>query len=153
MSTTKVWNLKYQLGATSRTASDASNPQTRKAAIEGAKNIANRNGWKVWVEHSKTGERIFDSVGSVPSEFAKKAAADVAKKELAERIAGSKFRPVTWNDISKVGCPLLGWGIEEKAKGSARYIPRALDGKVHPFTSKAKAQTKCDELNAIANPR
>ncbi|WP_186168254.1 hypothetical protein [Burkholderia gladioli] len=60
MSTTKVWNLTYALGNTSRIVSDASNPQVRTSALEGAEKIA-ANGWRVWVEHRKTGERIFES--------------------------------------------------------------------------------------------
>ncbi|MBG0881935.1 hypothetical protein H0X90_34610 [Burkholderia sp. 9775_39] len=60
MSTTKVWNLTYALGNTSRIVGDASNPQARTSAIKGAEKIAG-NGWRVWVEHHKTGERIFES--------------------------------------------------------------------------------------------
>lgn len=73
-----------------------------------------------------------------------------AANALRERIRGSKFRPVDWSDISKPGCPVLGWGIEEKVQLARRYIPRALDGKIHPFASKKEAQIQCDELNAIA---
>jgi hypothetical protein len=155
MSSTKVWHVKYQIGATSRVASSAANPQTRKGATEMAKKIANDNGWKVWVEHGKTGERIFDSVGSVPSEFAlkitKKINEEEAQKALAARIAGSTFRPVLWSDIYKVKNRELGWGIEEKMKGKRAYVPRAIDGQIHPFKTKAQAQLRCNELNALAS--
>lgn len=63
----KVWNLMYQLGTTSRVAGDSANPQLRKSALAGARTIAENNGWKVWVEHHKTGLRIYDSVGTVPA--------------------------------------------------------------------------------------
>lgn len=58
--TTKVWNLKYALGNTGRVASDASNPHTRKSALEGAA-VIDKNGWRVWVEHHTSGKRIFES--------------------------------------------------------------------------------------------
>ncbi|HDR9497165.1 TPA: hypothetical protein QDC06_000357 [Burkholderia cepacia] len=57
MSTTKVWNLTYALGNTSRVVGDASNPRARASALEGAEKIE-ANGWRVWVEHHKTGVRI-----------------------------------------------------------------------------------------------
>jgi hypothetical protein len=60
MASTKVWNVQYQIGMTFRVSSHADNPQTRRIATEVAKKIAKDNGWKVWVEHAKTGERIFD---------------------------------------------------------------------------------------------
>lgn len=60
MSTTKVWNLMYALGNTERVVGDASNPQARASALEGAKKIE-QNGWRVWVSHHETGERIFES--------------------------------------------------------------------------------------------
>ncbi len=60
MSTTKVWNLMYALGNTSRIVGDASNPQARASALESAEKIE-VNGWRVWVEHHKTGLRIFES--------------------------------------------------------------------------------------------
>ncbi|WP_371436315.1 hypothetical protein [Polaromonas sp.] len=63
----KVWNLKYELGTTSRVAADSGNPQSRSSALAGARTIAEKNGWKVWVEHHITGVRIFDSVGCVPA--------------------------------------------------------------------------------------
>lgn len=63
----KVWSLKYELGTTSQVSEDAENPQSRKSALAGAKTIAEKNGWKVWVEHHKTGIRIFDSAGCVPA--------------------------------------------------------------------------------------
>jgi hypothetical protein len=58
--TTKVWNLKYVAGNTNRVISEASNPQSRKAAIEGA-NVVSRNGWRVWIEHYQTGKRLYEN--------------------------------------------------------------------------------------------
>lgn len=58
--TTKVWNLMYALGNTGRVMGDAENPQSRKAALDGAA-VIERNGWRVWVEHHVTGKRIHES--------------------------------------------------------------------------------------------
>ena len=60
MASNKVWNLKYALGNTERIVNDASNPQSKQSALDGAQ-VVNRNGWRVWVEHNETGERIFES--------------------------------------------------------------------------------------------
>lgn len=72
---------------------------------------------------------------------------------LQQRIAGSRFRPVSWSDISQPGAPIIGWGIEQKAAGEHRYKPVGYQGEIHPFASKGAAQSKCDELNAIAKVR
>lgn len=58
----RLWNLMYALGNTGRMTGDAGNPQRRGQAISGAKKIA-ENGWRVWVEHSRSGQRIWDSSG------------------------------------------------------------------------------------------
>ncbi|WP_432263348.1 hypothetical protein [Cupriavidus sp. TMH.W2] len=58
--TTKVWNLMYAVGNTGWIVGDASNPQQRKSALEGA-SVIDKNGWRVWVEHHKTGERLYES--------------------------------------------------------------------------------------------
>lgn len=70
--------------------------------------------------------------------------------DFAQRIAGSKFRPVHWSDISKPGAPIIGWGLDEKKAGERRYKPVGHDGQIHPFATKAEAQAKCNELNAAA---
>ena len=56
----KVWKLMYFAGATERMVPHADNPQTRKAALDNANAVA-KNGWRVWVEHQRTSERIFES--------------------------------------------------------------------------------------------
>jgi len=58
--TTKAWNVNYLLGNTSRQMGDAGNPHTRKTALDLAKVIA-KNGWCVWVEHERSGLRIYES--------------------------------------------------------------------------------------------
>ncbi|MFK4705929.1 hypothetical protein ABIC83_002768 [Roseateles asaccharophilus] len=58
--TTKVWNLMYALGSTARVVGDADNPQSRASALKGA-SVIEKNGWRVWVEHHKTGKRIHES--------------------------------------------------------------------------------------------
>ena len=55
-----VWNLFYEVGNTGRVVSDASNPQRRTVVLEGAR-VVSANGWRVWVEHCKTGKRVFES--------------------------------------------------------------------------------------------
>lgn len=57
--TTKVWNLMYALGNTRKVVGDSDNPQSRRSALEGAATI-DKNGWRVWIEHHKTGGRIFE---------------------------------------------------------------------------------------------
>lgn len=57
---TKVWNLMYALGNTGKITGDSANPQRRSDAIAGAREIS-KNGWTVWVEHYKTGKRIWSS--------------------------------------------------------------------------------------------
>ncbi|AZG12044.1 MULTISPECIES: hypothetical protein [Cupriavidus] len=57
---TKVWNVMYMLGNTARIVGDAGNPQARKSALHVAA-VIDKNGWRVWVEHHKTGKRLFES--------------------------------------------------------------------------------------------
>jgi len=61
--TQKVWNLMYVAGNPemfSKVRANASNPLKRSDALASAKTVAG-NGWRVWVEHQDTGERIFES--------------------------------------------------------------------------------------------
>lgn len=44
----------------SRVVSSSDNPLLRAVAINDANKVA-ANGWRVWVEHAGTGERIFES--------------------------------------------------------------------------------------------
>ena len=62
---TKIWNLMYALGNTSRVIGDASNPQARKSALSGAETVVANNGWRVWVEHHETKKRIFESPAEI----------------------------------------------------------------------------------------
>lgn len=57
---TKVWNVMYVLGNTARIVGDAGNPQARQSALHLAA-VVDKNGWRVWVEHHKTGKRLFES--------------------------------------------------------------------------------------------
>lgn len=45
----------------SRVTACADNPMTRAQALAGAQTVANNGGWRVWVDRSDTGERIFES--------------------------------------------------------------------------------------------
>ncbi|WP_186214813.1 hypothetical protein [Burkholderia gladioli] len=59
----KVWNLMYVAGNPElfkRITTAADNPRARAVALADAEHVA-RNGWRVWVEHADTGERIFQS--------------------------------------------------------------------------------------------
>lgn len=63
MATQKCWSLKYVAGNPamfSRVRTDASGPCRRGEVLEAAEKVA-ANGWRVWVEHAVTGERIFES--------------------------------------------------------------------------------------------
>lgn len=69
MATNRVWNVKYVVGNPamfSKVTTDASGPYRRADALEGAKHVAeNGGGWRVWVEHATTGERIFESAAEI----------------------------------------------------------------------------------------
>ena len=58
----------------------------------------------------------------------------------------TKFRPVHWSDIHKIGAPIVGWGIERKLPTERPYTPVGYHGSIHPFQTKAEAQKVCDEL-------
>lgn len=63
MATQKCWVIKYVAGNPAmfnRVTTDADGAIKRSAALEGAAKVA-KNGWRVWVEHAVTGERIFES--------------------------------------------------------------------------------------------
>ncbi|MFC5550310.1 hypothetical protein [Massilia aerilata] len=63
MATQKCWTLKYVAGNPamfSRVRTDASGPGRRGEVLEAAEKVA-ANGWRVWVEHAVSGERIFES--------------------------------------------------------------------------------------------
>ena len=63
MSQKKIWNLKYVAGNPdmfAKVTDAAGNPRLRAVAISDANKVA-PNGWRVWVEHAQTGERIFES--------------------------------------------------------------------------------------------
>ncbi|MDF0506622.1 hypothetical protein POK33_38370 [Burkholderia cenocepacia] len=59
----RIWNLKYVADNPemfTKVICAADNPRTREVALEDAEKVA-KNGWRVWVEHYRTGERIFES--------------------------------------------------------------------------------------------
>jgi hypothetical protein len=63
MVTQKIWNLMYVAGnpgIRSKVSANASNPMKRAEALAAAERVA-ANGWRVWVEHSVNGTRIFES--------------------------------------------------------------------------------------------
>ncbi|MGK5033168.1 hypothetical protein [Janthinobacterium sp. MDT1-19] len=63
MATQKNWIIKYVAGNPAMFAhvtTDAAGAIKRSEALTGAEKVAT-NGWRVWVEHAVTGERIFES--------------------------------------------------------------------------------------------
>lgn len=50
----------YVLGNTKKVVGDSKNPQSRKTALEGSA-VINKNGWRVWIEHHKTGNRLYEN--------------------------------------------------------------------------------------------
>jgi hypothetical protein len=63
MASHKAWNLKYVAGNPtlfSNVTTAAGCPMKRSEALEGAETIA-ANGWRVWIEHTDSGKRIFES--------------------------------------------------------------------------------------------
>ena len=73
---TKVWNVMYAPGNTERVVGDGENPQTRNSALAAAA-IVEKNGWRVWVEHSTTGERLFESANEKANREAVEAASRI----------------------------------------------------------------------------
>lgn len=57
---TKVWVVQYEVGKTGRVVTDASGAMTRAKALQGAK-VIEKNGWRGWVAHHQTQERIFET--------------------------------------------------------------------------------------------
>lgn len=63
MATKKVWNHMFVAGNPKmfkKVRSSSENPMLRSEALEDAK-MAGDKGWRSWVEHSVTGERIYES--------------------------------------------------------------------------------------------
>ncbi len=63
MATQKCWSLIYVVGNPAmftRVRTDDAGPGRRGEVLEAAAKVA-ANGWRVWVEHAVTGERIFES--------------------------------------------------------------------------------------------
>jgi hypothetical protein len=73
MPSAKIWNLKYHLGNTGRVMDSSENPMLRAAAMEAA-GVVSANGWRAWVEHRRSGVRIFES----PTEMAAQKVANTA---------------------------------------------------------------------------
>lgn len=64
MASSKVWNLMYVAGNPdmfSKVTANAANPLRKADALADAAKVSS-NGWRVWIEHKDTGERIFESL-------------------------------------------------------------------------------------------
>lgn len=88
----KIWNLMYVAGNPamfSQVFANADNPCTRKDALEGANTIANNGGgWRLWVEHNDTGERIFESPAEIEFRQAQGAAKTSSKGTSTTKTCG-----------------------------------------------------------------
>lgn len=63
MAMQKSWILKYVAGNPAmftRVLTDGSGPGRRGEVLKDAEKVAS-NGWRAWVEHAATGERVFES--------------------------------------------------------------------------------------------
>ena len=65
MATHKVWALRYVAGNPEifdKVTTDASGPHLRTTAIALAQRLNGMNGgWRIWVEHTRSGERIYQN--------------------------------------------------------------------------------------------
>ncbi|MFP3637636.1 hypothetical protein [Paraburkholderia sp. SIMBA_054] len=50
----------YALGNAQRIVGDADNPHLGKSTLEGAA-VIDKNGWRIWVDHHITGERVYEN--------------------------------------------------------------------------------------------
>jgi len=57
----RVWNLVFEVGNTGRISFDSANPMTRSQAFDASGGALSRNHWRAWIEHHKTGKRIWES--------------------------------------------------------------------------------------------
>ena len=63
MKTQKIWNLMYVAGNPkifTKVIANSSNPMKRSESVTAAERLS-QNGWRVWVEHVETKERIYES--------------------------------------------------------------------------------------------
>ena len=63
----KIWNHLYITGNPAlfkKITTDAENPMARSQALSNAERTE-ANGWRSWVEHADTGERIFESEAEI----------------------------------------------------------------------------------------
>lgn len=63
----KIWNVMFVAGNPqmfTKVLSEASNPHSRSEALADSEKVAAK-GWRVWVEHTTTGERIFESEAEI----------------------------------------------------------------------------------------
>lgn len=69
MATNKIWNVKYVVGNPqmfNKVITASGGPYMRAKALEDAQFVAeNGGGWRVWVEHVSSGERIYESPAEI----------------------------------------------------------------------------------------
>lgn len=69
MATNRVWKVKYIAGNPamfSKVVTAAGGPFRRSEALASAIKVAeNGGGWRLWVEHALTGERIYESAAEI----------------------------------------------------------------------------------------
>jgi len=135
------WELKYVVGNPKtrfKVTSDASNPQRRSDALKGAKKLA-ANDWRVWVENTKTGVRIFESEQE-------KSYKNTAKLELESLRSDLKFQLGTIDDLdwnyfleTAMKAKIVADKSELNMPSSERYISEIIGDATAAITIEAKA--------------
>ncbi|WP_182342680.1 hypothetical protein [Comamonas koreensis] len=64
---------------------------------------------------------------------------------------GARYRVTPWNDISKPGAPLVGYGLSEKKPGERLYKLIAWKGEIHPWKTLATAREAVKLLNEASD--
>lgn len=102
----KIWDLKYVVGNPkmhSRVTANADNPMSRSEALAAAATISeNGGGWRVWVEHATTSERIFES-------DAEKAVVQGSSAAPAAQNARSKAESLATQNLAQCAAEVLAW--------------------------------------------
>lgn len=65
----------------------------------------------------------------------------------------TKYRPVSYSDITKPGAPIVGWGLERRDAGAFRFYAVAIGGELHPFPTRRVAAAVAQALNDAGKAR
>lgn len=113
----KIWELRYVAGNPklfSLVTTSGDSPYRRAEALAAAQTVTgNCGGWRVWVEHSGTGERIFESEAEKQHQADQNHASLNVHPARAARLSAAQARVLKW---------LQGGWSAVKANGSAIHI-------------------------------